>query len=80
MVKLWIQRGVVVHFKLIVNGEGPGAGGDVRELLAAGADWVVAHLGEVRTEWVKMTQREATEFSELVGLDHTICESCRSAR
>ena len=32
------------------------------------------------TEWVKMTQREATEFSELVGLDHTICESCRSAR
>jgi hypothetical protein len=32
------------------------------------------------TQWVKMTQREATEFSELVGLDHTICESCRSAR
>jgi hypothetical protein len=27
-----------------------------------------------------MTQKEATEFSELVGLDHTICESCRSAR
>jgi hypothetical protein len=32
------------------------------------------------TQWVKMTQKEATEFSELVGLDHTICESCRSAR
>jgi hypothetical protein len=32
------------------------------------------------TQWVKMTQREATEFSELVGLDHTICESCRSGR
>jgi hypothetical protein len=32
------------------------------------------------TQWVKMTQREATEFSELVGIDHTICESCRSAR
>jgi hypothetical protein len=32
------------------------------------------------TQWVKMTDQEATEFSELVGLDHTICESCRSAR
>jgi hypothetical protein len=32
------------------------------------------------TQWVKMTQKEATEFSELVGLDHTICESCRSAQ
>jgi hypothetical protein len=32
------------------------------------------------TKWFKMTDQEATEFSELVGLDHTICESCRSAR
>jgi hypothetical protein len=32
------------------------------------------------TKWFKMTEQEATEFSELVGLDHTICESCRSAR
>jgi hypothetical protein len=29
------------------------------------------------TTWSKMTTKEATEFSELVGLDHTICESCR---
>lgn len=32
------------------------------------------------TIWCKMTDQEATEFSELVGLDHTICESCRSGR
>jgi hypothetical protein len=32
------------------------------------------------TKWFKMTDQEATEFSELVGLDHTICESCRSGR
>ena len=29
------------------------------------------------TKWVKMTDQEASEFSELVGLDHSICESCR---
>ena len=29
------------------------------------------------TRWEKMSEEEATEFSELVGLDHTICESCR---
>jgi hypothetical protein len=29
------------------------------------------------TRWEKMTEQEATEFSELVGLNHTICESCR---
>jgi len=29
------------------------------------------------TTWSKMTTKETTEFSELVGLDHTICESCR---
>ena len=29
------------------------------------------------TKWYKMTDQEASEFSELVGLDHTICESCR---
>ena len=32
------------------------------------------------TKWFKMTDQEASEFSELVGLDHTICESCRSGR
>jgi len=32
------------------------------------------------TKWVRMTKREATEFSELVGLDHTICETCRSGK
>jgi hypothetical protein len=32
------------------------------------------------TKWFKMSNQEATEFSELVGLDHTICESCRSGR
>ena len=41
-----------IVFKVVVAE----TGGDVRELLAAGADWVVAHLGEVRTEWVKMTE------------------------
>ena len=30
-----------------------------------------------RTKWVRMTDQEASEFSELVGLDHSICESCR---
>ena len=29
------------------------------------------------TKWFKMSEAEATEFSELVGLDHSICESCR---
>ena len=29
------------------------------------------------TKWFKMTEAEATEFSELVGIDHSICESCR---
>ena len=29
------------------------------------------------TRWEKMSKQEATEFSELVGLDHTICETCR---
>jgi hypothetical protein len=29
------------------------------------------------TIWSKMTIKEVREFSELVGLDHTICESCR---
>lgn len=29
------------------------------------------------TEWEKMTEQEATEFSELLGLNHTICETCR---
>lgn len=33
------------------------------------------------TKWIKMTDQEASEFSELIGADHTICESCRfSAR
>ena len=29
------------------------------------------------TIWTKMTAKEVTEFSELVGLDRSICESCR---
>lgn len=29
------------------------------------------------TRWEKMTEQEATEFSELVGINHTICETCR---
>jgi hypothetical protein len=29
------------------------------------------------TVWSKMTKKEATEFSDLVGHDHSICESCR---
>ena len=29
------------------------------------------------TQWEKMTDQEASEFGELVGLDHTICETCR---
>ena len=29
------------------------------------------------TEWEKMTEQEVTEFSELIGVDHTICETCR---
>jgi hypothetical protein len=32
------------------------------------------------TQWEKMSEKEMTEFSELVGLDHTICESCRYAK
>jgi hypothetical protein len=30
------------------------------------------------TKWFKMTEQEVSEFSELVGTDHSICESCRS--
>jgi hypothetical protein len=30
------------------------------------------------TKWFKMTEQEVSEFSELVGADHSICESCRS--
>ena len=29
------------------------------------------------TTWYKMSEAERTEFSKLVGLDHSICESCR---
>jgi len=29
------------------------------------------------TTWSKMTTAETTEFAELVGCEHTICESCR---
>jgi hypothetical protein len=29
------------------------------------------------TKWYKMSQAEVTEFSELVGHDKSICESCR---
>ena len=30
------------------------------------------------TKWFKMTEQEVTEFADLVGADHSICESCRS--
>lgn len=30
------------------------------------------------TKWFKMTEEETTEFADLVGADHSICESCRS--
>lgn len=26
--------------------------------------------------WEKMSEEEATEFADLVGANHTICESC----
>lgn len=29
------------------------------------------------TEWMLMTQEEATEFADLIGADHTICETCK---
>ena len=29
------------------------------------------------TKWFKMTEAEANEFSELVGKENSICESCR---
>jgi hypothetical protein len=32
------------------------------------------------TQWLKMTEKEATEMSELAGLDHTICETCRRGK
>ena len=30
------------------------------------------------TKWFKMSEAEATEFADLVGANHGICESCRS--
>lgn len=29
------------------------------------------------TNWFRMSEKEVAEFSELVGADHSVCESCR---
>ncbi len=29
------------------------------------------------TEWMLMTEEEATEFADLIGANHTICETCK---
>jgi hypothetical protein len=29
------------------------------------------------TKWFKMSEAEATEFADLIGANHTICETCK---
>jgi hypothetical protein len=50
-------------------------GNEAKAHLAAG--FTPQYINTSMTRWEKMTEQEATEFSELVGLNHTICETCR---
>ena len=61
-----------------LNGRIEGAehiGNEAKAHLAAG--FAPKVINTSITRWEKMTEQETTEFSELVGLDHTICETCR---
>jgi hypothetical protein len=50
-------------------------GNEAKAHLAAG--FTPQYINTSMTRWEKMTEQEASEFSELIGLNHTICETCR---
>jgi len=50
-------------------------GNEAKSHLAAG--FTPQHINTSMTRWEKMSEQEASEFSELLGYSHTICETCR---
>ena len=50
-------------------------GNEARTRIAARKDLKV--IRTTMTIWEKMTEQEISEFSDLIGSNHTICENCR---